>query len=110
MNRLVTLLVILFAYLSLSTIVIAQSQNQPPVFDDGDSTTRSVAENTAAGTNIGLPISATDPDDNRRLLYQLSGKDKKSFDIGRRTGQLITKASLDYETKSSYTQLTQFVV
>ena len=63
--------------------------------------TRSVAENTAAGTNIGTPVAATDVNGDT-LTYTLSGTDAASFDIGISTGQLMTKAALDYETKRSY--------
>ena len=36
------------------------------------------------------------------LTYALSGTDAASFDIGSATGQLMTKAALDYEAKASY--------
>ena len=77
-------------------------QNNPPAFTDGDSTTRSVAENTASGTNIGSPVAATDVD-NDTLTYTLGGTDAASFSIVNTSGQLQTSAALDYETKSSYT-------
>ena len=76
-------------------------ENNPPVFTEGESTTRVIAENTAAGTNIGAPITATDADDDT-LTYTLSGTDAAAFAIENTTGQLKTKASLDYETESSY--------
>ena len=77
---------------------------------------RMVAERTDAGdptpsgTVIGEPVTAeTDntltsdgtetPD---RLTYTLGGTDAASFSIARDTGQLSTKAALDYETKQSY--------
>ena len=62
---------------------------------------RSIAENSPAGVNIGAPISATDADGDV-LTYTLGGDDADSFDIDPSTGQLITKAALDTETKSSY--------
>ena len=77
--------------------------NNPPVFSDGDSTTRSIAENTASGQNIGAAVSATDADTNDTLTYSLGGTDAESFSIVSTTGQLRTSAALDYETKSSYT-------
>ena len=79
-----------------------------PVFDDTtDPNTRSVDENTPPGVNIGDPISATDPDEDdeefgNTLTYKLSGTDADKFDIDASTGQLITKAALDHETKNSY--------
>ena len=78
------------------------TSNNAPVFTDGDSTTRSIAENTASGINIGNAISATDAD-NDTLTYTLSGTAASSFSIDSSTGQLQTSAALDYETKSSYT-------
>ena len=76
--------------------------NTPPVFDDGTSTTRSVAENTEADENIGSPIAATDADENT-LAYLLSGTDAAAFAIDSTTGQLKTNAALNHETKAEYT-------
>ena len=64
--------------------------------------TREVAENTAAGEDIGGPVTATDDEDGA-LAYSLIGADAASLTIGRTSGQIRTKAALDYETKSSYT-------
>ena len=75
--------------------------NRVPVFSSS-TTSRSVAENTLAGRSIGAPVTATDPD-NDSLNYTLSGADSSSFGIGRTSGQLMTRAALDYETKNSYT-------
>ena len=82
--------------------------NETPTFDDGPSTTRSVAENTAAGQNIGLPVAATDPDNENNpntqtLTYTLGGTDAGSFDIDTSSGQLRTKDALDHDTKATYT-------
>ena len=70
--------------------------------DQRDSTSRSVAENTEADKTIGAPVEATDADETKagrldKLLYTLSGTDAASFKIDRKTGQLKTKAALDYE-------------
>ena len=62
-------------------------------------TTRSVAENTAAGTDIGAPLTLPGTG---TVTYTLGGTDAASFDIVASSGQLQTKAALDYETKSSY--------
>ena len=78
------------------------AENDPPVFTEGTSTTRAIAENTAAGEKIGAPVSATDAD-NDVLTYSLSGTDASSFSIDSTSGQLQTSAELDYETKTSYT-------
>ena len=78
--------------------------NSAPFFNDGLRTTRSVAENTEAGMPIGDPVEATDRGDT--LTYVLGnvtdGTDAASFDIDTGSGQLKTKAELDYETKTSY--------
>ena len=76
--------------------------NEPPVFTAGDSTTRSVAENTGIGTNIGNPIAATDTEGDT-ITYSLGGTDVGSFIIDSTSGQLQTNAALDFETKNSYT-------
>ncbi len=83
------------------TIQVNAPANNPPTFTDGDSTTRSVAENTASGQNIGTAVAATDTD-NDTLTYTLGGDDAASFSIVSTTGQLQTSAALDRETKSSY--------
>ena len=79
----------------------ANPDNRAPVFSSS-ATSRSVAENTPAGRSIGSPVTATDPDTDS-LTYSLSGADGSSFGIGSTSGQLMTKAALDYETKNSYT-------
>ena len=79
-----------------------QVSNNAPVFTDGDNTTRTIAENTAAGTNIGNPIAATDADTGDTLTYTLGGTDASAFSIISTSGQLQTSAALDFETKLSY--------
>ena len=83
-------------------IPVSATSNSAPVFSEGRSTTRTVAENTGTGVNIGNAVLATDPD-NDTLTYTLSGTDASSFDIDRTSGQLTTRAALDYESKASYT-------
>ena len=84
-----------------SSNAVRDGPNRPPVFPDTGQT-RTVPENTAAGTIIGAPVAATDPD-NDPLTYHLGGRDAASFAIVSTSGQLQTKAALDYETKNSYT-------
>ena len=71
-----------------------------PMFDS-ETATREVAENTAAGMDIGDPVTATDADGDA-LDYTLGGTDAGSFYIDPETGQLKTLAALDYETKATY--------
>ena len=75
--------------------------NRSPRFTDGPLTDRSVRENTPGGTDIAEPVAARDRE-NDKLTYALSVADAESFDIDPATGQLRTKAPLDYEAKSSY--------
>ena len=80
----------------------ATAENRAPEFTNGTGTTRSVAENTRAGVNIGAPVAATD-DDGDTLTYSLGGSYSGIFSIGTSSGQLRTRTRLDYETRSSYT-------
>ena len=86
---------------SANTVRAAPVTNSAPEFED-DTVEWEVAEHTEAGENIGEPVAATDEDDDP-LTYTLGGSDASSFDIRASTGQLLTKAFLDYESKSSYT-------
>ena len=84
------------------TVTGPNSENQAPVFTEGTSTTRSIAENTSSGTAIGSAVSATDDDNNDTLTYTLGGTNASSFNINSSTGQISTASALDYETKNSY--------
>ena len=73
--------------------------------------TRSVAENSAAGATVGVPVTGMPYDDgddqtDDALTYTLTGEASTSgaFEIDSASGQISVKqgASLDYETKSSY--------
>ena len=77
-------------------------QAMAPEFTEGSSATRAIAENTQLGVNIGTPVAATDADGDT-LTYTLGGTDASSFSIDRTTGQLRTRSTLDYETKTTYT-------
>ena len=82
-------------------IMRAPDANVAPEFADSEDGARSVAEDTAAGEDIGNPVEATD-DNNDTLTYVLGGADGADFTIEPDTGQLMTLAALDYETKASY--------
>ena len=86
----------------ISVTINITNVNEAPVFSEGDSTTRSILENTAADQNIGTPVAATDVDNGDTLTYTLSGADVSTFSIVSTTGQLQTRVALDYETKTSY--------
>ncbi len=83
-------------------IQVGATSNVPPEFTDGDTTTRSVAEDATAGADIGAPVEATDADDDV-LTYTLGGADAASFDIDASSGQLSTKDGVDAGTDSRYT-------
>ena len=88
---------------------IVPDENWPPKFSD-ETATRSVAENTPAGENIGDPFTATEPEKDT-LIYSLGGTDADSFTIetidnsdDTYSGQLKTKAGvkLNFEAKNPY--------
>ena len=80
----------------------APRQTGNPAFIEGRKTTRAVPEDTAEGASFGEPVTATDRDDDDTLTYSLRGDDADSFDIDGRTGQLLAKAALDYESRANY--------
>ena len=95
--------------------VVANIANVAPKFASSETGMREVAEGTAAGEPINDdddntdldPVVATDANEADLVLtYTLGGADAASFDIGRTSGQLQTKAKLDYETKNSYDRVT----
>ena len=77
--------------------------NSTPTFSSSTAS-RSVAENSAAGTDVGAPVTATDVD-NDQLTYTLEGIDEASFTIVSTSGQIRTRSGVtyDYETTPSYT-------
>ena len=77
--------------------------NSAPVFLDAEDGQREVRENAAANTAVGVPVAATDHNDDT-LKYFLSGSDAASFTIVENTGQVRVKqdAKLDYEGKRTY--------
>ena len=81
----------------------APGANNPPVFTDGTSATRSVSATSAAGTNIGDPIAATDADSGDTITYSLEGRDAPSFDINSTSGQLSTKSGITLIVGTTYT-------
>ena len=82
--------------------VTNNTPNNAPVLTEGATATRSVAENTAAGQDIGAVLAATDAD-GHTLTWSLGGTDAASFAIVSTSGQLQTSAALDHEAKASYT-------
>ena len=104
---------------SITVTINVEDDNEAPMFSS-ETTTRTVSEDTGTGENIGAPVTATDPDTADgdtdvnpetmtvdSLIYSLpNANDPNShdaaFDIDSGTGQLKTKAALDYEDRSQY--------
>ena len=82
--------------------VVNNVPNAAPDFG-ADTATREVAENSAADTDVGDPVTATDAD-GHTLTYTLEGTDAASFQIVSASGQIQTTSGVtyDFETKSSY--------
>ena len=74
--------------------------SSPPEFTSTGAEIREIAENTAAGKEIGPPVGASTS--NHPLTYTLGGADGSMFDIDRTDGQLMTKEPLDYEAEDQY--------
>ena len=84
------------------SVTVTRAPNTPPVFGEGAAATRSAAENTAAGQDIGDPVAATDLESGDTLTYSLDAAGEAFFDIDATSGQLRTEAELDHETRKSY--------
>ena len=77
--------------------------NAPPAFA-AEYATRDVPENSAAATDVGDPVMATDSDPGATLTYTLEGYDAASFGIVAASGQIQTKSGVtyDFEERQSY--------
>ena len=80
----------------------SNESNTAPEFPSSETGVRSIPENTAAGVDIGAAVAATDVDLDA-LTYTLDAAGAASFGIDSSSGQLKTKAALDYEARNSYT-------
>ena len=76
---------------------LVPATNRAPEFAEA-SAERSIGQGTAAGRAIGAPVRAVDPDVEEILSYSLSGPDADDFSIDPSTGQLRTKAVLDFDS------------
>ena len=81
----------------------APGANNPPVFEEGTSATRSVRATAQAGASIGQPVTATDSDSGDTLTYSLEGTDSASFGINSANGQLMTIAGVTLVAGTTYT-------
>ena len=77
--------------------------NQQPMFQ----VERSVTENAASGTNVGVPVSVVGGNDGDTLTYGLSGRGSSHFDVvgvpgGGAQVTVASGALLDYEAQATY--------
>ena len=83
-----------------ASVRTAGEANRLPEF--GGPAARSVAENSAAGSAVGAPVTATDADGDT-LRYSLEAvDDHASFTIDSSSGQIETRAAHDHEARSRY--------
>ena len=80
--------------------VVYGGGNSDPAFAD-TMVTRAVEENSAPGTAVGAPVTASDPNGDA-LTYSLEGANAELFAIVPATGQIEVSAALDYELKTSH--------
>ena len=71
--------------------------NTIPTFGEGETTSRSVPENSAGNQPVGAPVTATDDDANDSVTYSLEGVDAGSFTIESDTGQIKTRSGRNYD-------------
>ena len=80
---------------------VSAGANASPDFED-NTDTRTVPESTAVGDPVGLPVTATDTD-NDTLTYELievvspNNGDDEFFDIDQESGQIAVAQELDYD-------------
>ena len=88
--------------ISNNPVQAAPDDPKAPTFPSGDYT-RDVLENTLSGRDIGSPVVATDDNQADNLTYSLRTSDALLFDIVEDSGQLLTKAELNHESRPRYT-------
>ena len=77
--------------------------NQEPSFTDGATATRTLPENSQAGTNAGTPVGATDTDSDT-LEYSLTGSNPADFTVDPSDGQIRAGShNYNHESTDSYT-------
>ena len=83
------------------TVTRATAGNNAPAFPSSTAT-REVPENSAAGTDVGLPIpEATDEDSGDTLTYSMGGADAGSFAFDASTRQITTKTGVTYNHEAA---------
>ena len=84
---------------AVSAAVRIEAASAAPSFD-ADAHEREVPENSPGGTNVGAPVTATDPDGTSPSYSLVDGGDDAPFEIGASTGQITVAAdaALNYES------------
>ena len=72
---------------------------EPPVFPTDGDYAHTIRENLRAGSKVGTPVRANDPN-NDRLTYSIPAS--SDFEIVESTGQLRTKVELDHEGREQH--------
>ena len=85
---------------SSSVLGTPHVQNTDAAFPATESRMRSVLEDSEVGANVGLPVAASDPN-NDPLTYSLVGG-TGTFTIDGTSGQILVNGALDAETRVSY--------
>ena len=87
-----------------NTVLSADPTNKSPVWTEAGAVTISVAEDVASGSDIGSPVSATDPEDDTLTYLLTEYFNVGYFEIDSGTGQISLKddKTLDYETVQTH--------
>ena len=87
-------------YTSTATVTVeVREENDVPIFPMGP-LARTVSSSAVAGTNVGVPVTASDVDDDP-LEYSLSGGGG-AFAIDQHTGQIKVTGDVTLDTESPY--------
>ena len=86
-----------------ATNAVVLLDNEAPTFDEGASATRSINENSVAGTKVGAVAAATDPEGDILTYSLVPGTDSDKFSINPASGRLEVApgAVLDFETDAT---------
>ena len=82
---------------------VSTPPNKIPVFQEGETTTRELPENSDEDTTVGLPVTATDGDGDN-ISYSITGENEGVFAIDHRDGGITAgDYEYDHEGTNSYT-------
>ncbi|MCA9063581.1 MAG: cadherin domain-containing protein, partial [Planctomycetaceae bacterium] len=88
---------------SISVTVTDVNEFNVSIPTDADATANSVAENSVAGTTVGVTVSAQDGDaSNNTVTYSLDNSAGGRFAVNSSSGVVTVAGSLDRETAASY--------